>query len=131
MTRIATVLWSIRIFTKFGLYNLNPDMTDNIKILKELKVHLKKYLGNEIKEVILFGSRISDKAEIDSDYDILIILREKPDWPKRRVISDLCYDIALKYNIITDTHLLAESEMNSIRGRQPIFRKAIKNGIYA
>jgi predicted nucleotidyltransferase len=106
-------------------------MTDNIKILKELKVHLKRYLGNEIKEVILFGSRISDKAEIDSDYDILIILREKPDWPKRRVISDLCYDIALKYNILTDTHLLAESEMNSIRGRQPIFRKAIKNGIYA
>jgi predicted nucleotidyltransferase len=106
-------------------------MPDKIKILKDLKGHLKKHLGNEIKEVILFGSRVSDMAEVDSDYDILIILKEKPNWPKRRVISDLCYDIALKYNIITDTHMIAESEIDSVRGRQPIFQNAIKNGIYA
>ena len=106
-------------------------MPDNLKILKELKAHLKKHLGNEIKEVILFGSRLSDMAENDSDYDILIIIKEKPDWPKRRIISDLCYDIELKYNIIMDKHLLGESELTSLRGRQPIFKKALKNGLYA
>lgn len=106
-------------------------MPDKIKILKDLKNHLKKHLGNEIKEVILFGSRVSDSAEIDSDYDILIILQEKPGWQKKRFISDLCYDIELKYNIIMDTHLLGKSEITSLRGRQPIFQKALKNGIYA
>jgi predicted nucleotidyltransferase len=106
-------------------------MTNNIKILKDLKSHLKKYFGNDIKDVILFGSRISDAAGIDSDYDFLIILQEKPDWKKKRIISDLCYDIDLRYNIITDTHVLAESEINSLRGKQPIFQNALKSGLYA
>ena len=122
---------NIRIYTKFVLYYLKSDMTDNIKILKDLKGYLKKHLGNEIKDVILFGSRISDMAGIDSDYDILIILQEKPDWQKKRVISDLCYDIELKYNIITDTHVLGESEITSLRGKQPIFQKALSSGLYA
>jgi predicted nucleotidyltransferase len=106
-------------------------MRDNIKILKDLKTHLKKHFGNDIKDVILFGSRISDAAGIDSDYDFLIILQEKPDWQKKRIISDLCYDIDLRYNIITDTHVLAESEINSLRGKQPIFQNALKGGLYA
>jgi uncharacterized protein len=106
-------------------------MTHNIKILKDLKVHLKKHLGNEIKEIILFGSQISGRAGIDSDFDFLIILRGKPDWQTRGKISDLCYDIELKYNIITDTHLLAESEISSLRGRQPIFQNALSSGLYA
>jgi len=106
-------------------------MTNNITILNDLKTHLKKHFGNEIKDIILFGSRISNKAVNDSDYDFLIILQEKPDWQKRRLISDLCYDIDLRYNIITDTHVLAESEINSLRGKQPIFQKAIKGGLYA
>jgi predicted nucleotidyltransferase len=106
-------------------------MTDNITILKDLKTHLKKHFGNEIKDVILFGSRISDAAGIDSDYDFLIILQKKPDWRKKRIISDICYDIDLRYNIITDIHVLSESEINSLRGKQPIFQNAIKGGLYA
>lgn len=106
-------------------------MEDNIKILNDLKMHLKKHLGDEVKNVILFGSQKSNKAGIDSDYDLLIILKTKPNWRTRNKISDLCYDIALKYDIIPDTHILGESEINSLRGRQSIFKNALKNGIYA
>ena len=107
-------------------------MDNRTKILHDLKAHLQSKLSEDIKEVILFGSQASSvSSKNDSDYDIVILLKSKPDWKRKRMISDLCYDIDLKYNIITDTHVLSEKELNTLRGKQPIFQNAIDNGIHA
>ena len=107
-------------------------MDNRTKILHDLKAHLQSKLSEDIKEVILFGSQASSvSSKNDSDYDIVILLKSKPDWKMKRMISDLCYDIDLKYNIITDTHVLSEKELNTLRGKQPIFQNAIDNGIHA
>jgi predicted nucleotidyltransferase len=105
-------------------------MSTKTQIIKDLKKHLQKHIGDNVLEVILFGSQVSESNIEDSDYDILILLRDKPDWKLKRQISDYCYDIDLKYGIITDTHILADSEINTLRGKQPIFQKAILNGIH-
>ena len=101
------------------------------EILSEIKKHLKSNLGKDLNEVILFGSVASGKATEDSDYDILIILNKKYDWIYENKIMDLCYDIDLKYDILIDPHILSTEEINSIRGKQPIFVNAINSGIYA
>jgi predicted nucleotidyltransferase len=106
-------------------------MSGKLKILHELKVLLSEKLGENLKEVILFGSRAYGKAKLDSDYDFLIILKKSPDWQLKRKISGYCYEIDLKYNIYTDIHVLAEEEFNTLRGKQPIFQTALKEGIYA
>jgi predicted nucleotidyltransferase len=107
------------------------EMSTSIQIIKDLKHHLQKNIGDNVHDIILFGSRASESNKVDSDYDILIVLKEKPDWKLKRKISDYCYDIDLKYGIITDTHILASSEINSLRGKQPVYQDAIQNGIYA
>jgi len=102
------------------------------KILNEIKQLLNHHFENEIKDVLLFGSQASGKANKNSDYDILIVLKTSHDWKKRNRISEICYDIDLKYDIVTDIHVISENELqNSLRGYQPIFQNAIKNGIYA
>ena len=116
------------IFTKFALIIY---MVEQRKILSHLKSLLVNNFSSEVKDVILFGSRVSGNSRSDSDYDLLIILKEKPDWKTRKKISELCYDIDLKFDIITDPHILGEAELSSLRGSQPIFRKALSNGIYA
>ena len=80
---------------------------------------------------MLFGSQVYGKADKNSDYDILIILKKKPDWKTEREISDMCYEIDLKYEIITDTHIIGESELLTLRGKQPIFVNAIADGLHA
>lgn len=105
-------------------------MTERLVILKDLKQSLNNKFGDNIKDVILFGSQASGTSEEYSDYDILIILKQKPDWKYEREISKLCYMIDLKYNIIIDIHILAESELFTLRGKQPIYINAINNGIY-
>lgn len=107
------------------------EMNSPDQIIKDLKNLLKGNFGDIIKDVILFGSQASGHSREDSDYDILIIIKIKPDWQLEKLISDTCYDIDLKYNIVTETHILAESELKTLRGKQPVFRNAILKGIYA
>ena len=101
------------------------------KILKDLKGVLSLRFKDNLKDLILFGSQLSELATGDSDYDILIILKNATDWRIEREISDLCYEIDLKYGIITDTHILSEDELDSPRGKQPIFINAISKGYHA
>jgi len=100
-------------------------------VLESLNLLLKQRFSDNLKDVVLFGSQASGKAGIDSDYDILVILKQKPDWQTEREISDICFEIELKYNILTDTHILSEPELSTPRGRQPIFVNALANGIHA
>ena len=105
-------------------------MKSEIQILQELKRKLRERFGENIQDAILFGSRVSGNANEFSDYDILIIVKQKPDWQQKRIISGICYDIELENNILIDSHLISEQELNSLRGKQPIFQKAIRKGIH-
>ena len=106
-------------------------MIENQEILVDLKNHLRKNYGKSIKEVILFGSHAQGNSEEYSDYDILIVLDKDYSGKDENKILDLCYDINLKYNILLDVHLLSENEVDSMRGKQPVFVNALVSGIYA
>lgn len=100
-------------------------------VLNDLSDLLRARFTDNLKDVVLFGSQADGKVHKDSDYDFLIILKQKADWKTEREISDICYEIDLKYNIITDTHILSESEFSTLRGKQPIFVNALSNGLHA
>ena len=97
-------------------------MSINKKVLlRELNSLLKARFLEDLKDIVLFGSQVYGNKNMDSDYDILVILKQKPDWKVEREISDICYEIDLKYNIITYTHIIGESELNTLRGKQTIY----------
>lgn len=98
-------------------------------ILQDFSQLLKLHFSDNIKDLVLFGSQTTGKAKKDSDYDFLVILKQKADWKTERLISDLSYEIELKYDIITDTHVIGESELNTLRGKQPIFVNALETGL--
>jgi len=100
-------------------------------VLEDLSSLLRIRFSDELKDIVLFGSQAFGNAHKDSDYDILVILKNKADWKTEREISDICYEIDLKYNIVTDTHIIGESELSTLRGKQPIFVNAISNGLHA
>ncbi len=103
---------------------------NKIKILEDLKTDLSIHLKDNLRAVVLFGSQLTDNKP-ESDYDILIVVKNKENWKLERLISDICYEIDLKYNIITDTHVLSEAEFDTPRGKQPIFINALNQGYYA
>ena len=106
-------------------------MIDKRVILTDLKCKLEAQYADSVKNVVLFGSQANNLANEYSDYDILILLNHDYNRNDENRILDICYDIDLKYNIIIDAHVLSTKELDSKRGKQPIFLNALKNGIYA
>ena len=100
-------------------------------ILEDLKNQLTNNYGNDIVNIYLFGSQAKSTDTSDSDYDILILFKTKKDWRIKDKVIDICYDIDLKYDILIDPHILSEEELQTIRGKQPIFINAMLNGIRA
>lgn len=103
-----------------------------ILVITELKKVLVSQFGDNILDVILFGSQASGKSADDSDYDILILLANDYDWKYQNLLFDKAFDVGLKYQVLFDLHLLSANEKNnSIRGKEPIFVNAIQKGIHA
>jgi predicted nucleotidyltransferase len=111
---------------------INSNMIGTKQLAKEIKQHLNESLNNIVSDVVIFGSRIKGQATKNSDYDVLIVLNTNYDRKIQKSINDLCYDFDLKYNIFLDTQIISEFELNnSIRGKHPVFRNALKEGLHA
>ncbi len=107
-------------------------MSDQLDIIKELKVLLTQKTGKDIKDVVLYGSQIQKNRTEESDYDILIVLNRKYTWPERRNIRDMCYEISLKYDIIIDSKIISIQELqSSLLKNHPLYQDALTQGIYA
>ena len=101
-------------------------------IIKELKIALVAQFGEDIKEVILFGSRVTGKAHKESDYDVLVILTNDYDWEYRYRITSVVYDLELKYDIFIDLKIISTNELyQTIKGKHPLYHDAMQEGIYA
>lgn len=101
-------------------------------ILKELKKSLAEGFGDNINSVILFGSRAKGIADENSDYDIVVILKNDYDWKYEKQLSKTIYKFELEKGVLTDIHLISINQMNNtLKGKDPLFVNAIKNGVYA
>lgn len=106
-------------------------MKNSKEILIEIKHLLIKNFGNNIKDVILYGSRASETATDLSDYDILIVLRNEYDWKYKDKIRNVVCEFEIMNDIFIDMNIISEKEKNTLRWHQPLFINVFKNGIYA
>ncbi len=101
-------------------------------LLKQLKALLVANFGEDINNVILFGSQTTGKAHENSDYDVLVILNRDYDWEYQDKVTSVLYDLELEHDIFIDTKIISLDELqNTIRGKQPLYVDAIQEGIYA
>ena len=101
----------------------------NQSALKELKSILISKYSDYIDKLILFGSRINETAREYSDYDLLLILKKSYNWRFENEIYDICSEVNLKYDIMTDVKIISKQELHTIRGKQPFIQDAINHGI--
>lgn len=107
-------------------------MKSNKLFLQELKHLLIANFGDDINNIILFGSQATGEAGKNSDYDVLIILNSDYDWEYEGKIISVIYDLELKYDIFIDTKIISTNELHhTLRGKQPLYVDAVQEGIYA
>lgn len=107
-------------------------MTKKYRILQSVKTRLETVFTNRISKVVLFGSQAKNKEKKDSDYDILIITTDTFTWQERDGIRDICYEISLDNDILIDSKIISQIEIDSsIWGKHPLITDALNYGIIA
>lgn len=71
-----------------------------LKILREVKEKLEEILGDDLVEVILFGSYARGEAREDSDVDVLVVVKKLPDREEEWEIGELMTDLVLRYGVV-------------------------------
>jgi predicted nucleotidyltransferase len=79
------------------------------KILSELKQGLIKLYGDQLVDVLLYGSYARGEQRSDSDIDIAVILKGIINSFKEiDRITEFSYDISLKYSVLLSIHPISE-----------------------
>jgi len=67
-------------------------MANELKKIREVILNIAKKYNIEVDKVVLFGSRARGGYREYSDWDVLIVTKEKLDWKKRvEFLSELYY----------------------------------------
>ncbi len=93
-------------------------MEKELRIIKEVILETAKRHGIYVEKIILFGSRARGEGREDSDWDILIVTREKLDWKtERKFFSEVGWNLVnreiVPEIIIVDSKTFAEKRVFS------------------
>ena len=82
-----------------------------------------------IEHVILFGSKARGDDDKYSDIDLLLITSDKLHWKDKRAISDMLFDIGMKYDVIFSFLCVPIGEWNGgIFTAFPIYKEILREG---
>ncbi len=73
--------------------------TEDDPVLAAIKERLYTVLGENARQIILFGSRARGDAERDSDYDILLLVDKRSRLLEDKV-DGIAYEILERYGVV-------------------------------
>lgn len=99
------------------------------KALAEFRKELVNLLGDNLLEVRLFGSRARGDAEPDSDVDVMLLVRERTENLRDRVM-DVSAPLSLKYELVIMTLIMTPEELADEEDMETLlYSSLMKEGI--
>jgi len=98
------------------------------QVLQALRLGLKKVLGDQLETVILFGSQARGEARIDSDVDVLIVVRDEFDYGDLiQRTSTLVSALSLEYDVVISRAFASRQRFD--QERSPFFLNVRREGV--
>lgn len=97
------------------------------KALGEIKEQLEKSF--RIESITLYGSVSRGEADLESDIDLLIITEEFLNRETRHQITDIVFEINLKYNTNFSTLVLDKKNWEGVYSVLPLKTEILRDGV--
>jgi len=102
-------------------------MEETLKLIKETILNVAKEYNIEIDKIILFGSRARGDYREDSDWDILIVTKEKLD---KKTKFNFWYDIYRRLKFPADIIIVSKDVFEKFKNDYGfIYSYALEEGI--
>lgn len=97
-------------------------------IVREFREEAEKLYGSRLKNIILYGSYVKDRATEDSDIDLVVVLDGDvaPGEEIDRMI-DIITELNLNYGILLSVYPVSEKKFNTVDS--PLLLNVRKEGI--
>lgn len=70
------------------------------QLFQELKRALRQVYGNDLRDLLLYGSYARQEEQLESDIDVVIVLRDFEDyWQEIKKTSEIISSLSMKYDI--------------------------------
>jgi predicted nucleotidyltransferase len=98
---------------------MNPGNSEKAK--NELALAMKNLFGNNLNEVILFGSYARNQQDEESDIDIMVLVKEDQLSLKAytQSIAEIVTDINLQYDVVLSVILQSTDEFEEYKAVLP------------
>lgn len=106
--------------------SINPEIKDAVGLLK---TDLTSYFGERIDRIILYGSYARGDYRKDSDVDIMVLLKDKPDLKDENYVDDISYDHFTSHNIFFTVILQTANQFESVLDFYPFYRNVQNEGV--
>jgi predicted nucleotidyltransferase len=102
---------------------------ENNKTFELIKAEVHSILP--LAKVLLFGSRANYHATDESDWDILILTKDKPDSKIKSAVHDKLFPISLKILSFINTIIVSEDDWNNNPSYYPLHQSVISKKVMA
>lgn len=100
------------------------------RLLDEFRDTVIRHFGQNIREILVFGSKARGDANEDSDLDILVLI-EGGNWRLKDEIADVAYDLAIGTDVVPSVMVYTVAEWNHLDRVGSPFRDAVVNDAVA
>ncbi len=105
-------------------------LTEKEKLtLQKLKNDLRKRMGDDFIELKLFGSKARGDARVDSDIDVLVVVKSE-DWHISDLVYEIVTDILIEKGVSISPKVISE-KIFSVQTKEgiPFIKNVIREGV--
>jgi predicted nucleotidyltransferase len=93
--------------------------------VEELRQRLQAFLGENLREVRLYGSWARGDASPESDVDLVVLLHERNSGTWQRV-QELAAVLSLKYDLVLSINLLSQEEWEELQRLGTLYARRLQ-----
>lgn len=89
-------------------------------ILQEFKGRVEQRFPGEVVRVVLFGSKARGDASVESDMDVLVVVRSE-DWKMGDEIRDMGYELEIAQGVVLSIQVMGQRQYQELKARGSTF----------